>query len=278
MKKNCLVFLFILILSTAFTACNFNFKGDELLDPFDVDASGGPVVLSIPSISKDTKYIHIYRKEVVNKKDVIVNLGILYPAVLDAKNIYIFIDELVKKGNSYSYMARYFDGTKYEKTNWSKEVQPKDGYSDTQSLVYTRTDAQFEISSDYIMTLTGTLKAPDITDIANYKPMLIAKTSKKTEVFELSADISSEKGISLKNILPADFYDTEITIVGILAQKINYVDSTAAEKDKVVRSVLWTDFTEIPVKDNKNKTITIKTTNVSDGLDYTRQAAAEQAN
>lgn len=277
MKKNFIrTFITLSIFSLAFAyiliACNFNFSGKDLLTKPDVEAKDSLISISIPRQSSDTKYVNVYRKDVNDSDGTVVNLGLLYPSSLEnIGSVYIFIDTLVKKDTTYTYMARYCESDGYYSTEWSNEIKATGGYADTATLSYKEGTGYFTISEDFLLTIHGTIISADITDFdTDYKPMLIASTSEKTQAFELSS-IEDGTTVSLRGLFPADFFETDVTIYGITGQKTEYVDDDKAE-NLVVKRIFWCEPTEISIKGNADKTVKLPSQTGVNGLDYSKKA------
>ncbi len=276
MKKNFIrTFITLSIFSLAFAsfllACNFDFSGKDLLTKPDVEAKDSLISISIPRRSSDTKYVNVYRKDVNDSDGTIVNLGLLYPSSLeDVGSVYIFIDTLVKKDSTYIYMARYCEADGYYSTEWSNEIKTTGGYDKNASLSYKSGSGYFTISTDFHLTVHGSINPADITNFeTDYKPMLIASTAEKTQTFELPS-IENGTSISLRGLFPADFFETDVTIYGITGQKNEYVDDNA--ENLVVKRIFWCEPTEISIKGNADKTVKLSSQNGVNGLDYSKKA------
>ncbi|MCR5187426.1 MAG: hypothetical protein K6C97_00720 [Treponema sp.] len=273
MKKTFFSIFVISLLTVILFSCNFQFNGSSLLTKPDVEAKTNHITISIPLQSTDTSYINIYRKKSTDSDDDIVNLGILYPSSFDSTaSAYIFEDYLVVEDTTYLYRARYLEEDGYYTTNWSNEVTAEGGYSSTDSLTYDADSASFTYDEDdYSLTISGTITAPSsISDFStNYTPMLIVKTEEETQTFNLTS-IAASTVISLKTILPSDFLDTEITIVGLTAGKKEYVDASATTL--VTKYLYWIEPTEISISGYSDNTFTIPSSESTDGYDYSRRA------
>ena len=227
------------------------------------------ITVVVPQLNNDTDYINLYRMDTHDNE--IVNIGLLYhPQSIEHTN-YIFTDTLAFKNHKYKYRARYHDNTGYHYTEWSNEVKAEsDTFLDesTDHLEYDVTGVTFTYSKDaYTITISADITEPDFTgyDSDDYTPMLIVSNSSTTQLFPLES-IEADTIISLRNLLPYDFQDTEITIKGILAQKQMYKD---AEK-KQVKYTVWTPAKDITITGTRKNTMTIPSQRGQTGLDYSR--------
>lgn len=249
------------------SGCKLKIEDTELLDKPGVNISDAQITIIIPKISKETQYINVYRNDLTDHKT--VNIGILYPAALenDGKN-FIYIDNNVKENNEYQYKARYKDNKGYHYTEWSNKIKADQGFGNASTIKMTyvpESGAKLEYDSDaYTLTIGGTIAAPDFAgfNTTDYKPMLVVKrTDGLAQVFGISS-VANTTVISLKNILPGEFLDTDISFGGIVAQK-------EIKEGTTTKQIIWTEIAAIDVK-NGSETITtvrIPTYIGSSGLD-----------
>lgn len=274
MKKNYFILFAIFILISLTSSCNLQFSGSNLLTKPDVEPKNDQITVSIPLQSTTTSYINVYRKKSSDDDDDAVNLGIIYPSAFSSTaSSYIFNDYLIVEDTTYLYKARYKESDGYYTTNWSSEVTSEGGYSSTDSLSYDEGSASFTYSStDYSLTIDGTITAPDITDFStDYEPMLIVSTEDETQTFYIDS-VDDAQVIDLKDILPADFLDTEITIEGITACMKEYTDDT----ETTTEYLYWIEPTVIPISGNSSRKLTIPSSESTDGYDYSQNVQTVQ--
>lgn len=275
MKKIFLTFFALSSLLFINTACNVNFSGSDLLTKPDVEARNSLISISIPLQSSDTSYINVYRTDINDSSKTVVNIGLLFPKAIESTgSAYIFTDELVTTGHTYIYQARYCENGEYYLTDWSNEVKAIGAYDETKSLCYGANSTTFTIDDDFVLTIKGTVQEPDITDFSTeYFPVLLLSTSSKSQAFKLTS-VTDGTSLSLRNTIPADFYDTPITVIGITAQKSEYIDPKAT--DPVTKFIHWAIPTEISIEGTTKKTITIPTIAGTDGYDYSRKLSVKK--
>ena len=286
MKKGFSFFYISLALLTiTLFSCKLKIEEEDLYDKPGVNVTNNQITLIIPMVSKDTKYINVYRKDKQNDK--IINIGVLYhPQALenDGKN-YCYIDSLITKEHTYEYRVRYYIEGEYYYSEWSDSIYIENEYSAYDEDVVLRYKANgasliYE-PADYSLSFDGTIQAPDFPEYTtdNYKAMIIFQSSKYTQAFELPEDLS--KPIALRSMLPADFLDTDIKIKGIVAQKTIYADGTTDElenndnnndnepdKEKLKKTVIWTEPLELNLYGaGSAKVINIPSQTGSSGLD-----------
>ncbi len=287
MKKGTSFFYISLALLTiTLFSCKLKMEEEDLYDKPGVNVTNKQITLIIPMVSKETKYINVYRKDKQNDK--IINIGALYhPQALenDSKN-YCYIDSLITKEHTYEYRVRYYIDGEYYYSEWSDSIYIENEYSAYDEDVVLRYKANgasliYE-PTDYSLSFDGTVQTPDFTEYSSdhYKPMLIVQSDKYTQAFELPA-IADNTQIALRSMLPADFLDTDIKIKGIVAQKTIYADGTTDEledndnnndnepdKEKLKKTVIWTEPLELDLYGaGSAKVINIPSQTGSSGLD-----------
>lgn len=281
MKKGTL-FSFFLITIIGFTvsSCKLKVEDANLYDKPGVNVTAKQVTLIIPRINTETKYINVYRRDKQN--DDVINIGILYhPLALenDKKN-YSYIDSLVKTGHSYEYRVRYNIKGEYFLSEWSDRIEIKDDYDfydDSVEFAYQTDNAKmiFE-KTDNTLTIEGTITEPTFEEFASehYKTMLIIKSDKATQAFEISSTANNTQ-IPLIGLLPNSFLDTDISVEGIVGQKIIYADDdeNIPENERQIKSIIWTEPAAIEIEGaGSAKKIKIASQTGSEGLDYSRKA------
>ena len=271
MKKYFLLTV-LTIFTFIFTACNFQLSGTNYVTKPDVSLSTTPgeIIIAIPKLSSSTQYINIYRKKSDAGDSTILNIGILYPDKYPTtETAYIFKDNLVVVNQEYVYRIRYRDEEGYTTSNWSDKIA-SDSSTYTASDVLAYGTAGFYYAEDTCtLEMDGTPASPSaISNFSTeYNPMLIISTSSKTQLFAINSVADGEL-YRLKSFLPEDFYDTPITIVGILAEKKETDSSTPPQ----VKCIHFTEPTEIPIQGYSDRTFTVSTTSSSSGVDYSRAA------
>lgn len=287
MKKGTSFFYISLtLLSITLFSCKLKIEEEDLYDKPGVNVTNNQITLIIPMVSKETKYVNVYRKNKQNDK--VINIGVLYhPQAIenDGKN-YCYIDSLVNKKHSYEYRVRYYIDGQYYYSEWSDSIYIEDNYNayeEDDVLKYKANGASLYYNkTDYTLSFIGDVELPDFSEYTseNYKPMIIVQSSKYTQAFELP-DIADDTLISLRSMLPADFLDTDITIKGIVAQKTIYEDSTTDElenndsngdgvpdKEKLKKLIIWTEPEELDlIGAGSAKKFNIPSQTGSSGLD-----------
>lgn len=276
-KKTTFLCFLLTVFVITLSSCKLKIEEEHLYDKPGVNVTNKQITLIIPRVSDATKYVNVYRRD--KQTDSIVNIGILYnPEALenDGKN-FCYIDSLIKKNHTYDYRVRYCIGNEYYYSEWSDAISIKPenaAYDENESLAY---DANGTIliyeKTDYTVKIHGTITEPAITDFSDYKPMLIIKNSTSTQAFELET-IADNTTIALRAMLPADFLDTDISIVGIVAQKTEFADNDTSKRDseRIKRLVIWTEPTTFTISPASAATFSIPSQSGSNGLDYSRRA------
>ena len=250
---------------------------EELVQKPDIDISNKQVTLIIPKINSSTNYINIYRKDSAGKDEII---GLIFPKDLSSNDsTYRFIDELVYENEKYQYKTRYKDSEGFHYSDWSNEIKIEgidDDFSSSDHLTYkveSGTKLKFS-ATDYTLKVDGTITAPSaISDFASaYTPSLIIKASDKTQVFEVSTDfLEGTEEISLRGLLPSDFMDRDIQILGLLAQKKVFDNPNETdEKKKRIKFIRWTSLESIKVQGKADNILNIPSQSGAAGFDYTR--------
>lgn len=287
MKKGTSFFYISLALLTiTLFSCKLKMEEEDLYDKPGVNYTHNQITVIIPLVSKDTKYINVYRRDKQN--DNVINIGVLYhPQALenDGKN-YCYIDSLITKTHSYEYRVRYYIDGQYYYSEWSDTIYIEtdyNAYEESAVLKYKENGAYLSYErTDYTLSFTGSLLIPDFPEYTtdHYKPMLIVQNDKLTQAFEIRA-ITDGTTIELRSMLPSDFLDTDITIKGIVAQKTIYSDDTTDElenndsngdnqpdKEKLKKAIIWTEPVELNlVGAGSAKKINIPSQTGSSGLD-----------
>ena len=149
-------------------------------------------------------------------------------------------------------------------------------YPESQNLAYDANNASLIYErTDYTLAFSGTIIPPDFPEFVTeeYKPMLIIQNEDSTQAFELSSIAAGGSPVSLRGMLPVEFLDTNITILGIVAQKTIYDDPNKPENERQMKTIIWTEPTEIPVNGaGSANVINIPAQTGTAGLDYSRKA------
>lgn len=280
MKKHTLIFYILVSLFTAlFFSCKVDIADRTLLVKPDIDLTTKQVTLIVHKISNDTSYINVYRETIDDSLEVnpVYNIGMIYPKAVDSdEQTYRFIDKLVNVDSVYRYRARYFDADGYHYTDWSNSITIEsdfeEAYPKTTALSYKASDSigfTFD-ETNYTLRLTGALTLPAIQSFSDYQPMLIVSNGPSTQLFKISPDtLTQRERITLKDRLPPEFMDTTIIIVGVLAQKTEYVNPEAIAAERITKNIHWTAPTAIKVNNWSDNAIFIPSSKGSAGLDYT---------
>ena len=279
MKKGTSFFTVISIICLVFCACKLSLEDTELTDAPEVSTEKNQVSIIIPRLNNETKYINIFRKD--SSKTDIESIGMIFPNALINRN-YFFVDDLVIQDHKYKYKVRYCDNNGYFESKWSNEISTKDknfAKPSSAKMTYTTDGVRFNYSkTDYTLTIEGTISKPDFDGYADeeddatdplYKPMIIVSTSERSEAIPISS-IANNTVIPLRNILPLYFQNTNISIIGLVAQKNEYVDRSVDADKRVTTSVAWTELAGISIRGNgSSSTLYIPSQEGEEGLDYT---------
>ena len=286
-KGTSFILLFAAILGITFSSCKLKIEDESLYDKPAVHVTENQVTVVISKVSVDTKYINIYRRDKQN--DEVYNIGILFhpEALLEDNKNYIYVDSLVKEGHSYDYRVRYRINDEYFYSEWSNKIEvtsENNAYEESVNLTYQANGATLIYEkTDFTLKIDGNMTAPDFPEFSteNFKPMLIFKSDKLTQAFEI-ASIADDTIIELRGLLPSEFLDTNISILGIVAQKIIYDDDTfeddadgdgIEDNKKAKKTIVWSEPTELDlIGAGSSKTIYIPSQSGTAGLDYSRTA------
>lgn len=269
------VFIFLagIIAGSFLLSCNITIQDEILLAKPTCEPNSSNIIITLARNSVDTEYINIYRQDTLIPDAPIYNIGIIFPKSYgeDSKT-YIFSDSLIFKDHTYKYYARYFDGKEYLNTNWSNEVKASDGLPTDTAISYLINNAFVTYNeNEYTLTFHNEISNPTIPDFEqNFKPSIIFKTEKSTQIFELES-IANGKTIFIKSIIPPIFYDTPIELVGLCGQKTERINPEDGES--AIKRIVWTMPSKIQIEDNSSNTISIPSTTGINGYDYSRKIA-----
>ena len=298
----------LVVFSIAISSCNFKFGDPSLLTEPTVDYANSILTISIPRQSKSTQYINVYRQDVTDAKEDeydsvdIINIGLILPENLTSGgNSFQFQDSLVKKSHKYRYRVRYCESSGYYSTEWSApvEISSVNAYESDAVLTYIADSLSFDYDETYFtLTLSGTVTTPKV--ISDFTPALIVKIvdSQTVKVFEISNDsITSQKAISLRGILTSDFFDSNIQILGIVAQKKQYAnedsdvdiaslssgdsssssaegetssESEEEEDEKPIMRIIWTEPVSIPVTGHDDNILSLSAYTSTEVFDFSQ--------
>lgn len=271
--------LFVLIMAavclSALTGCKWNLSDTKYLERPDVNLEEKGFQIRGSYVNKDTKYINIYRQETFHKNAKIERVAVLFPEGNDdpKDQTYIYKDKNVYSGYKYRYYVRFVtsDGEK-NRTDWTEPKAPTAGVAPGASFAYTVGDLYYVYDSDNLtLTISDNTKdftppaASVISDISEYKPALVLEAEDKIQTLELVSP-NTTKDINLKTLIPQDFYNKDIKLLGIVGQKV--VKNSKGLKQYVT----WTDIASINIKDTIGKTLTsfkLESKYGAEGFDYT---------
>ncbi len=276
-KRIFLLYIFIAFAAFILSSCQLTITDTELLTKPGVSNSTtkNSINISISKLNNETKYIHIYRQDTSLEKPDTVIIGLLYPEAFEAsENSYIFPDELLYKNHTYKYKVRYCDNDGYHYTEWSNEIKVSENQSafdDTVNFEYISNSTVYFWYHDefYTISLNGELGMPAFEGSEEFSPMLIVESAEKTQLFLLPS-LEDSTTLNLRGgILPSDFLGTPLKFPGIVGQKKIYANPDAEEADKIVKFVIWTPATAIPLQ-NYSDQIIIPTLEGNTGIDFSK--------
>lgn len=275
MKKLLLSFLIILI--TALTvSCNWLTIQDE--DTFDapIANSMAQITLSIRRYSSETKYITIYRRDISTAAEpeqaTLEKIALLFPSAYPSNEAnYLFQDSYVISNHKYQYKVRYAEPDGYFYSAWSKTVQTPagTGYANANILHYNTRNVRFQYSdSDFTMKIVGDIGLPQIQNFATeWHPVMAFETDTVNQVFELSS-IANNTIISMPGLLPSEFYNTNVTVTGLIGEKIIYDRSDPNNANPPIQMVLWTLPATFEIQGHARNLIKIKAQTGKTGYDF----------
>ncbi|MDE5899107.1 MAG: hypothetical protein K2H09_07605 [Treponemataceae bacterium] len=208
--------------------------------------------------NENAKYINIFRKKDAEDDGAAINIGEIIPTDKDNLTAYQFVDQYFLKDEKYEYAARYCFSDGYILTGWGtwNSDEPLSGtksyswndFSPDAYLEYNEETKCLEVCGDDIpAVLDSDSKAADdfsIVLVLSYAP---DSNTKKTRTFavnesgEISAGLAVGKVINLRSVLPQDFFDKPVSVVGMIGQKV--------DKSENYTMLFWSELQELPVKD-----------------------------
>ena len=289
MKKNnislfCLGAMVIsMTIISALIGCKFNLSDTKYLERPDVNVEERGFQIRGSYVNKATEYISIYRQDLHDGENArIERVAILFPkGDEDANNqTYIYKDKNVYKGHEYRYYVRFVtaDGEK-NRTEWSEKKTSTDGAEASAKLTYTiPTGAAYTLDTDTMTITIPADKVPTapantvISDISEYKDALVFEVGDVIQVFEIS-NPNVLRDVNLKTLLPMEFFNTDIKLLGIVGQK------TVKNSKQELQSITWTDIASIPVKDTNGgvlESMNLKLEYGKSGYDYSIKSDNER--
>ena len=261
-------------ISLLMCGCKFNLTNSKYLDRPDVLDQGDHFQIVVPKINKNTTSVTIYRKNVHEKEDSeIERVAILYPkGAEDTTDLNLYHDDyMVILDEEYRYFLRFTDDKGIRnRTEWSDAKKlTSGGASNKDQLLYDVNDLAYVWDPDTMIIKLPTgqdFTAPDnsvISDIASYKPALVFQRGETIQTFE----VDDTKIVNLKALLPEDFLYVDISLLGIVGQKVK----TNSEDANVKQSITWTRLAPVTIEDSVGielSTIKLEPEHGEAGFDY----------
>lgn len=294
MKKNSIIVgLSTILCLIIVSACTLDVRSEKTLHRPDVEAISGAILISGSYDSNSIEYINVFRRNADDVSAKPVNIGVIFPSGFDKDNkTYKYLDETAIEGVTYAYSCRLFEGiygyytTEEAILNSASDDPLKKQVPATSGLpaaTYTSEDSlkcssvDFKYNSDtHVLSLKSTP--------ADFRPSY-AKTAGKeytdycivitngtsTQSFLLSEkadDWSDKQEWNLQVLLPEAFFDTDIQILGLIAQR-----KQKSDLDDKVQRLNWTYLTDVTTVDKSDGPISDNIIRVdiqkgSNGTDY----------
>lgn len=257
------------------SSCNINIEDDKFLRSPDIEEISSGIAIRIPQISDTTEYVSIYRRDITDDKDdpescTPVNIGIIFHSEYKNEQSYFFEDNNIHINHCYQYRVKYVDKETAFYSKWTSSITASKGYAGTTKFSYNTTGANV-IYDDRTQTfkISGNITLPQMIDADNYEPVLSFKSEKSTQVF-LIESIANNTVIPLRTLLPPEFQDVEIELLGICAQKKDYspIESTDEDRTPKVRKIIWSELAPLKILGNQENKITVKSETGTNGYDY----------
>jgi len=265
------VFLFSLI------SCTFEITEKKRIADPDVTNTSKGITVTLKNSNSDTLHINIFRQDVTNlindngtSDEPVINIGIVFPYMKGNSTnntTFVYEDTNVIKNRKYRYCARlYSEVDGYTYTNWTSTIKADNGIvsntsrisygiPQTTKFIYDKNAKTITISGD-IVNPTG-MDEGDFEE--NFKPALVFASEKETRVFEVES-IEDEAVIYLGSLLPLEFYNTNLTFLGIIGQKVENYTILKTKETKIQR-IIWTELSLVPQEafiDKKGEAVTGK--------------------
>lgn len=291
MKKNSIIIGLFIIASLLCTACKLEVKPEKTLHRPDVEPQAGAMVITGTYDSTAIEYINVYRVDKTADTKAI-NIGVIFPSGFNTENkTYSFFDKTAFEGSEYSYYCRIYEGKYgYYTTEESEKVEVPTGYGLDPSTYSTGTDDDLKcnIGSTFFQydnttkvisfdTAISTKIQPAYAQADYNEYCLIIKCQDSIQSFLLSETggnfkAGADNKWNLQILLPSTFFNKDIQVLGIIAQKKETVDGTA---DTPIKRLYWTNLAPIEVKDTSatpvsfpNNTFQLTIESGSNGNDY----------
>ena len=274
------------------SGCTFEItEKRRIADPDVLNTSKG-ITVTLKNSNSDTKHINIFRQDVTtvineNYTDCpIINIGIVFPylkGTSTSNTTFVYEDTNVIKNRKYRYCARLYNESEgYTYTNWTSPIKASNGInSNTSRISYgiPQTAKFVYDSSAKTITISGDIVNPTGMEEGefeeNFVPALVFASKDETRVFEVES-IEDKSVIYLGTLLPYEFFDTNLTFLGIIGQRVEYYTILKTKETKIQR-IIWTELSTVPPeafvdKDSNpiaNKSIILKSEYGQSGYDYT---------
>jgi hypothetical protein len=273
------------------SSCTFEItEKKRIADPDVINTSNG-ITITLKNSNSDTMHINIFRQDVTtvineNYTDVpVINIGIVFPYLKGTSTnntTFVYEDTNVIKNRKYRYCARlYNEGDGYTYTNWTSPIKATNGInSNTSRISYgiPQTAKFIYDSSAKTITISGNIVNPTGMEEGvfeeTFKPAFVFASKDETRVFEIES-IEDKSVVYLGTLLPYEFFDTKLTFLGIIGQRIDYYTILKTKETKI-QGIIWTELTTVPPeafvdKDGNsitNKEILLESEYGQSGYDY----------
>ncbi|MBO4858598.1 MAG: hypothetical protein J5527_08790 [Treponema sp.] len=297
MKRNTFRFLILSGVLSSFLfsllSCSFEITEKKRISDPDLTSTESGITVTLKNNNQDTLYVNIYRQdvtEILNESSASSNpapteydcIGIVFPyekSNSTSNATFVYEDNYIITGHKYRYSARLYSSTDgYTYTNWTPFFTAKNGLLASDSTFYYYTQAEHPFVYNEIaktITVSGDIDKPtglsEGTYEASFVPALVFQANDNRRVFQIeSLDVNSV--IYLSSLLPLDFHDADIKLIGIVGQR---VFSEKAPKSDVTKTqkVIWTSLCPIKLYDRNNleipnNVIHLTSEHGDDGFDY----------
>lgn len=280
--------LILLSFSFAFISCSEEEEKEDCIITANPSSSSDEIIISAPYMEGLT-YINIFRK--IADSDKSYNIGQIITLADKNKNMtYNFSDNLLVADIDFRYRARFLVNGIYQYSEWSDLVSTtKSDFTDLPKVSVSGTDVYFEFDNEKgILTLKGATDAsgndpelgyPTEGSFYDFTICLAINNGNITRIFTVTEEgkvLANDSTISLYSILNEAFYNKELSLKGVVLQKITETyeknkDTTSALRYTTVQWSLPVDT--IPVKASKDKekleTFVVKLSDSSENIyDY----------
>jgi hypothetical protein len=281
--------LFTLCIILTTVSCKITNGEDETVSAPTVNITGATIGVSFAPQSGMT-YANIFRQSCAASSFsgtvTTVNVGQIIPASTSSlPNSFIFYDAYVSSALYYRYYIRFYNGS-YVYSDTSAVIRNTSG---TGIAVLTVTSAALaydcnNYTADYTLTLSTDTTVPDskftsvavcISNGTKAKPLTLGATTASTT-------LSSAAAIDLQKKLPSGFFDTPLTVTGLIGvypakssdkKYTEYYWTTPTTSVTVNRTVTDSDGTAHAAAAETSFTVPSPIT-TDNGFDYTGSRAA----